>query len=66
MEERQAEGELAEEMYSGFCKTLNETRTVFCEFEKRDGKRCLTHVDCAYGTCPHSKSCLLMKQAEEE
>ena len=24
--------EVAEEMYSGFCKALNETRTVFCEY----------------------------------
>ena len=66
MEEKQTEGELIEEMYSGFCKTLNETRTVFFEFENRGGKRFFAHADCAYGTCPHSKTCLLMKQAKEE
>lgn len=56
---------ITEETYSGFCKALNETRTVFCEFEEQDGRRILSSVDCAYGRCPHSKSCLLMKQAEE-
>ena len=55
-----------EEAYSGFCKTLNETRTVFCEFERKDGKLCLTQADCAYGTCPHTKTCLLMNQAIKE
>ncbi|MCI8506307.1 MAG: ubiquinone biosynthesis protein UbiE [Lachnospiraceae bacterium] len=57
---------MIEETYSGFCKALNETRTVFCEFEEKDGKRILSSADCAYGACPHSKICLLMKQMEEE
>ena len=25
-----------EEMFSGFCKNFNETRTVICEFVKRE------------------------------
>ena len=50
-------------MYSGFCKALNETRTVFCEFTEKDGKRSLSQADCAYGACPHTETCLLMKQA---
>ena len=59
------EDEIIEMMLSGFCKTLNETRTVLCEFEKKDGKLRLEQADCAYGTCPHSKTCLLMKPARE-
>ncbi len=57
--------EVAEEMYSGFCKALNETRTVFCEFIEKGGERFLSQADCAYGTCPHTQSCLLMKQANK-
>ena len=57
---------MMEKTYSGFCKALNETRTVFCEFEEKDGKRIFSGADCAYGACPHSKTCLLMKQMEEE
>ncbi|MCD2493038.1 ubiquinone biosynthesis protein UbiE [Lacrimispora sp. NSJ-141] len=57
--------DLIEEMFSGFCKTFNETRTVICEFVKRDGQIRLESAGCAYGKCPHSKMCLLMKQARE-
>ncbi len=56
---------IIEEMYSGFCKALNETRTVFCEFVEKDGKRSLSQADCAYGTCPHTETCLLMRQADK-
>ena len=56
---------IIEEMYSGFCKALNETRTVFCEFVEKDGKRLLSQADCAYGTCPHTETCLLMRQADK-
>lgn len=58
--------DIIEVMVSGFCKTLNETRSVLCEFEKKDGKLKLEHADCAFGSCQHSKTCLLMKQALEQ
>ncbi len=53
-----------EEMYSGFCKAQNETRTVFCEFVETEGKRSLSQADCAYGTCPHTETCRLMEQVK--
>lgn len=59
------EDDIIEMMFSGFCKTLNETRSVLCEFKREDGRLKLEQADCAYGTCPHSKTCLLMKQARE-
>lgn len=55
--------EITEEIVSGFCKAQNQTRSVFCELEEQeDGSRELLSSDCAFGTCEHSKSCLLMGQ----
>jgi len=58
--------EIIEETYSGFCKALNETRTVFCEFEEVNGSACLESADCAFGRCEHTKTCLLMKPVREK
>ncbi len=55
--------ETEEVFYSGFCKALNETRTVLCEFEEREDGRVLISADCAYGKCPHSGDCRLMEPA---
>ncbi len=57
--------DVMEEVFNGFCKALNESRTVFCEFERKGGKLTLESADCAYGACPHTEVCLLMKQARE-
>ena len=51
-----------EVFYSGFCKALNETRTVLCEFDEEGA---LLSADCAYGNCPHSLSCRLMEPVRE-
>lgn len=59
------EEDFLEEVFNGFCKSLNETRSVFCEFERKDGRMRLESADCDYGECPHSKTCLLMEQAKE-
>ena len=32
---------------------------------EKDGKRSLSQADCAYGTCPHTETCLLMRQADK-
>ena len=55
--------EIEEAVFNGFCKILNETRSVFCEFEVQDGRLCLAEADCDYGACPHTETCVLMKQA---
>lgn len=62
MEER-----ISEEFVSGFCKAMNQTRTVMCEFElQEDGKKKLVFCDCAYGKCEHSAGCLLMGQRQKD
>lgn len=45
--------EIEEAVFNGFCKTLNETRSVFCEFEVQDGRLCLAEADCDYGPVPY-------------
>lgn len=57
--------EITEEMFSGFCKTFNETRTVICEFEKTDGGLRLSHADCAYERCSHRETCLVMQPVRD-
>ena len=53
-----------EQFYSGFCKALNQTRTVLCEIERDDdGTVTSLEADCAFGDCPHTGDCLLMSQA---
>ena len=48
--------DIIEEVFGGFCKALNESRTVFCEFARgEDGKLRLDNADCAYGACPHTE-----------
>lgn len=56
--------EIEETFVTGFCKAQNQTRMVVCEWEQRpDGSRGFLDSDCAYGKCPHSQDCLLMRQA---
>lgn len=57
--------EFREEVLSGFCKTLNQTRSVFCEFEREEGSWKLTECDCDYGDCQHSDGCILMGQVKD-
>ena len=56
------EDHIIEEFLSGFCKMQNQTRTVICELEETENGREFLSSDCAYGTCEHSKDCLLMRQ----
>lgn len=56
--------EIEETFVTGFCKAQNQTRMVVCEWEQKpDGSREFLDSDCAYGACPHSGDCLLMRQA---
>lgn len=59
-------GEIVEAFISGFCRSSNETRTVACEYERReDGTLKLTEFDCNYETCPNHAACLIYKEAAE-
>ena len=56
--------EITEEFVSGFCKAQNQTRMVICEYrQEAGGTRIFLDSDCAYGACPHSGECVLMKEA---
>ncbi|MBS6194931.1 MAG: hypothetical protein KH828_05055 [Clostridiales bacterium] len=57
--------EIIEEIYSGFCRTCNQGRTVTCEFEEKQGKMVLQEVDCMYEKCLHRSSCQIAKQIQE-
>lgn len=59
-------GEIVEVFISGFCRSSNETRTVACEYERReDGTLRLTEFDCNHEKCPNSAACLIYKEAVE-
>lgn len=55
--------EIWEEMVSGYCRAFDQTRIVTCEYEVLPAGRRLRSTDCDYGTCVHSKSCQLIRQA---
>ncbi len=52
-----------EKFISGFCRTLNRTNTVCCEYEEVNGKKKLVFMDCYYESCEHHSSCLIYKEA---
>lgn len=57
---------IEEEIRNGFCKAQNQIRMVICEYEeKTDGSREFLSADCAYGKCPHTGDCLLMRSSAE-
>jgi len=58
----------AEEFFvSGFCKAQNQTRTVTALAGADEaGVTVLLETDCAWGPCPHSNNCILIRQAMED
>ena len=59
------EGDVDEMFVSGFCKMQNQSRMVICEVRTRDdGTKEILSSDCAWGTCEHSRTCLLMGQIQ--
>ena len=54
-----------EEFYSGFCKTINDTRRICCEFRVEDGKYLFDNSDCEYEGCHFREECLVIRQALE-
>lgn len=56
-------GETIEEFLSGFCRTMNGTNTVCCEYTEEQGIRYLEFMDCAHEGCVHCGSCEIYKEA---
>ena len=54
---------MEEEFISGFCRNINGSNTVCCEYEITDGKKKLTFMDCAYKRCVNSGACEINKEA---
>lgn len=54
---------MEEEFISGFCRTMNGSNTVCCEYAITDGKKKLTFMDCAYKRCVNSGACEIYKEA---
>ena len=49
-----------ERIINGFCKSANDIRTIFCEY---DEEGTLTHMDCAGHFCELKESCENYKKA---
>lgn len=57
--------DIAEKYCSGFCKSLNATRMVCCEYREQDGRYELTGTDCNYDSCSWFRDCTLMAEARK-
>ena len=51
-----------EYFYSGYCRTLDNSRTVAVTVE--DGK--LTEVDCCYENCIHASNCTIAQEIRQQ
>ena len=56
---------IIEKIFSGFCRTFNQTQTVSCEFETKGAELELLDADCAYARCEHKASCEIAKSIRE-
>ncbi len=44
-------------IFSGYCRQLDQARTVLCEFSESDGLRLLLSADCRYPDCRFLSEC---------
>ena len=58
--------EIIEEIYQDYCRAIDNSRMVTCEYNKEGDKLVLEYADCSYGSCVHSKTCQIMAQAHTE
>lgn len=56
-------GEIIEEFLSGFCRTINGTQSVCCEYSEENGEKILEFMDCAHAVCVHMGACEIYKEA---
>ena len=54
-----------EYIFSGFCRTFNQSQIVTCEVGCVDNRLILESVDCAYNKCLHKGSCEVARQIDE-
>lgn len=58
--------DVTEEIRQGYCRAIDQSRMVTCEYTRKDDKWVLEHTDCNYGACVHSRTCRIMEEAEHE
>lgn len=49
-----------EATFSGYCRTIDAARLVYCEADSGE-----TEIDCDYEVCPHAASCPIGTQITE-
>ena len=54
-----------EYIFTGFCRTFNQSQTVTCEVVCENNRMILQSVDCAYQRCLHKGSCEVARQIGE-
>ena len=57
--------EIMEEIYQGYCRTLDQARTVTCEYHLHGSEKVIEYIDCSYETCVHNKTCKLIEPIRE-
>ncbi len=57
--------EIIEEIFQGYCRTIDQARTVTCEYSMENDKKVMEYIDCSYGKCVHSKTCKLVESVRE-
>jgi len=48
-----------ERIVSGFCRRLDQSRRVLCEYEQIGGRWAVSGTDCLYPDCPFASECPL-------
>ena len=51
-----------EACFSGYCRQMDQTRMVFCEYEEGQEGAALQSVDCCYPTCEFAAECPVADQ----
>lgn len=57
--------EIMEEMLQGYCRSMDQSRIVTCEYHIEMNQKVYEYTDCAFGKCVHSDTCVLMKSVRE-
>lgn len=56
--------ELEEYIFTGYCKTKNQSNTFLCEYSSDRYGLCLEQINgCDYLKCQYNKECQIVKQA---
>lgn len=57
--------EILEDMLQGYCRSMDHSRIVTCEYRIERNRKVYEYTDCAFGSCVHSDTCMLMEPVRE-